>query len=164
RSLSYSPLFQVMMVMQNAPMETINLSGLNLSYFTPGHNTSKFDLNLTLYETENVILAWLEYNGDLFYKETVLKILENYQALMKGAIADPEESINNLPIMTDEETRQILYDWNATSVTFGDDYFVHEIFERQAEAIPDRIAVVFEDEAITYRTLNLAANRLAHFL
>ena len=113
RSLSYSPLFQVMFVLQNAPEEVPDLSGLNITPLESDHATAKFDLTLSVEEQGGAFVCNWEYNTDLFRPETIVLISERFQVLLEGIIAEPEQSIAQLPLLTVAE-QQLLQAWNRT--------------------------------------------------
>ncbi len=163
RNLSHAPLFQVLLVLQNAPAGPMELPGLTLAPVETEGTTAKFDLTLNARETERgLLLLWL-YNSDLFDAATVHRLSGHLETLLAAAVAAPERRLSELPLLTPGEERQIL-EWNDTAVSYGTDACLHELIEAQVERGPDRVAVVFEGESLTYHELNAAANRLAHRL
>ncbi|MEO1184441.1 MAG: amino acid adenylation domain-containing protein, partial [Cyanobacteria bacterium J06636_27] len=163
RNLSYNPLFQVMFILHNTPTQTIDLSGLSLNYLEPEHETSRFDLSLDMYETASGLTGIFEYNTDLFTKSTIERIIGHFQTLLTAIVANPEQNICELPLLTPEEEQQLLVEWNDTSCDYSQ-LCVHQLFEIQAQKTPDKIAVVFESEQLTYKELNEKANQLARYL
>ncbi|WNN92284.1 non-ribosomal peptide synthetase [Gloeocapsopsis dulcis] len=164
RDLSYTPLFQVMFVLQNAPMSALELPGLTLSPVESESNTSKFDLTLYLSETESGIVGNLEYNTDLFQEGSIQRMVEHLQILLSGIVVNPQQRLSELPLLSEPEKHQLVQEWNDTSIEYPQEQCIHQLFETQVERIPDAIAVVFEDEQLTYRELNARANQLAHYL
>ncbi|MEA2174637.1 MAG: hypothetical protein QOD00_2229, partial [Blastocatellia bacterium] len=164
RSLSHSPLFQVMFVLQNAPQEKLELSGLTLDLLDIESGTAKFDLMLSLEESEDGLEGVCEYSADLFDEATVRRMLEHFRTLLAGIVANPDERISSLPLLTSNEEQQLLYQWNETAKQFPQNLCVHELFARQSERTPDSIALIFEDERLNYAELNERANKLAHHL
>jgi amino acid adenylation domain-containing protein len=164
RSLSHSPLFQVMFVLQNAPQEKLELSGLTLDLLDIESGTAKFDLMLSLEESEDGLDGVCEYSADLFDEATVRRMLEHFRTLLAGIVENPGERISSLPLLTSDEEQQLLYQWNETAKQFPQNLCVHELFARQSERTPDSIAVIFEDERLNYAELNERANKLAHHL
>ena len=164
RSLSHSPLFQVMFVLQNALSTGVEFEGLSVSSVRVGTETAKFDLTLSMHETVEGLSGSLQYNTDLFDDATITRMLEHFQILLKGIVVDPHQRISDLPILTEAEKRQLLVEWNDTKRDYPKDKCIHELFEEQVERSPDAIAVVFEDQQLTYRELNTRANQLAHYL
>src|SRR5689334_14898703 len=127
----------------------------------PG-GSSKFDLTLTLEESEQgQLTAALEYSTDLFTAEAIERMAEHFAILLEGIVADPEQSVSHLPLLTATMERRLLFDWNATAAEYPQHKCVHHLIEEQAERTPDAIAVVFDDERVTYAELNHRAARVA---
>ncbi|MDZ8064929.1 MAG: amino acid adenylation domain-containing protein [Nostoc sp. DedQUE08] len=164
RDLSHTPLFQVMFVLLNAPMSEIELTGLSVSGLPIGITTAKFDLTLTIENTPNGLFGWWEYNTDLFDSSTIERITGHFLTLLEAIVANPSERISQLPILTASEQQQLLVEWNDTQVDYPQDKCIHQLFEEQVERTPDAIAVVFENQQLTYQELNTRANQLAHYL
>ncbi|MEM6403523.1 MAG: condensation domain-containing protein, partial [Cyanobacteria bacterium P01_D01_bin.116] len=163
RNLSYNPLFQVMFILHNTPTQTIDLSGLSLTYLEPEHETSRFDLSLDMYETASGLTGIFEYNTDLFTKSTIERIIGHFQTLLTAIVANPEKSICELPLLTSKEEQQLLVEWNDTNCDYSK-LCIHQLFEIQAQKTPDKIATIFESEQFTYKELNEKANQLARYL
>ncbi len=161
RDLSRPPLFQVMFVLQNEPMQPLELAGLKLTLLPTHSGTAKFDFMLSLEEMAGGLGGFIEYNTDLFQRETIARLLGHYQRLLEGIAADVEQRVSQLPLLTEVEQKKILTEWNDTRAEFAQDQCVHQLFEEQAEGRPDAVAVVFEDKPLTYRALNDGANHLA---
>jgi len=164
RSLSYNPLFQVMFVFQNAPMGQLDLPGLTLSAQSVQTQATQFDLTLELEETASGLKGCLDYNTDLFDDATIVRMAGHFQILLEGIVADPQQRIRELPLLTAAEQQQLLFEWNGTSRDYPLDLCVHQFFEAQVEKTPDAVAVVFVEQQITYIELNCRANQLAHRL
>ena len=126
--------------------------------------TAKFDLTLSLGEQNGQLQGTLEYSTDLFQPATIERLIGHFQVLLEGIVADTGQRISALPLLTESERHQLLVDWNDTAAEFPHDKCVHELFEAQAERTPDAVAIVFEDQRLTYRELNEQGNRLAHYL
>jgi len=164
RSLSHQPLFQVMFALQNVPDEPFELTGLKLSPVAIDEETARFDLSLNLAERENEIVGTLQYKTDLFDAATVERMTGNFLTLLESIVANPEQSIALLPLLAEEERRRIVQEWNETARSYPREVCLHQLFESQVRRTPDSIAVVFEEERLTYAELNQRANRLAHRL
>jgi amino acid adenylation domain-containing protein len=163
RSLSHTPLFQVMFSLQLAGGERLRLAGLELEGMRAEADAAKFDLTLWMTEGEHGLNATLEYNTDLFDAATVERMGGHLQVLLAAAVADSERRIAELPLLTQEEHLRFI-EWNDTARDYPADLTVHELFEQQAARQPEAIAVICEDEQLTYRELNEQADRLAHHL
>jgi non-ribosomal peptide synthetase component F len=164
RSLSYTPLFQVLFVLQNAPQERLELPGLTLALLEIDSGTAKFDLTFSLEESEDGLAGVCEYSTDLFDETTIRRLLQHFEILLEGVVNNPGEHLLQLPLLSPAERRQLLDEWNATTAEFPSDLCVHELFAQQAERTPDSVAVIFEDTRWNYRELNERANKLAHHL
>ncbi|HKR15452.1 MAG TPA: amino acid adenylation domain-containing protein, partial [Pyrinomonadaceae bacterium] len=163
RSLSHTPLFQTAFVFQNAPIGRLELSGLRLTPLGGDNGTAKFDLTLVMEETDRGLIGSIEYNTDLFDTETIQRMLGHYEYLLEGIVADPDRTVCELPLLTLPEQRQLL-EWNPTDTVYPVGHSLHTIFETQAALTPNAVALVFENERLTYGELNSRANQLAHHL
>jgi amino acid adenylation domain-containing protein/non-ribosomal peptide synthase protein (TIGR01720 family) len=164
RDLSYNPLFQVSFVLQNAPLPIQHLPGMTLIVLEVDNQTSKFDLAVNLEEKPDGISANFEYSTDLFDAATICRMAGHFQRLLEEIAANPDRCIEELPLLTENERYQLLREWNDAPVDYPRDRCIHQLFEQQAERTPDAVAVVFEDQKLTYRELNERANQLAHYL
>ena len=164
RDMSYSPLFQVMMVLQNTPDEAINLGDVKIAPFEIESKTSKFDLTLNIEESENILKGNLEYNTDLFKHDTISRLIKYYLKVLETITQNNEIKISDIELIDDEEKYKLLLEWNDTKADYPKDKCIHQLFEEQVSKTPDNIAVVFEDKQLTYRELNEKSNQLAHTL
>jgi amino acid adenylation domain-containing protein len=165
RSLSYHPLFQVMFVLQNSPAQRLNLFELTAQPIISEQSTAKFDLTLSMQDNEQGLNGAWEYSYDLFETETIQRLSGHFKNLLVGIIAQPENPISQLPLMSPAERNQLLVSChNNTSTDYSKNKCIHQLFEEQAERTPDHIAVVFEAEQLTYAELNAQANQLARHL
>ena len=164
RDLSYTPLFQVMFILQNAPMSAIELSDLTLQSVATSSKTAKFDLTLSIQENESGIGGELEYNSDLFDATTIARMAGHFQILLEGIVANPQERVAQLPLLTSSEKYRLLLEWNNTQTEYPQDKCIHQLFEEQVEKSPNAVALVFKNKQLTYRELNQRANQLAHYL
>jgi amino acid adenylation domain-containing protein len=162
RTPGVMPLVQVMFAFQNAPRNPLRLPGLAVEPVEIHNGAARFDLTLAVVE-EDGLRATLEYRTDLFEPDAMDRLLGHYRTLLEGAVADPERGIGDLPLLTDPE-RELLVRWSAAPGKFERGSCVHESFERQMSQTPDAVAVVCEDQRLTYRELNARANQLAHHL
>ncbi|MCG8317534.1 MAG: amino acid adenylation domain-containing protein [Pseudomonadales bacterium] len=165
RDMSYSPVFQVMFVLQNSTIdEAFNLAGVNVESLHTSPGTSKFDMTLQFSEESGVLYGDLEYATDLFEESTIIKFVEHYLQLVESILADPATPIGNLNILTDEEKSLVLSEFNNTDQVFPMDSTMHGLFEAQVATTPDAIALVYDNERLTYAELNNRANRMARHL
>jgi len=164
RDLSRNPLFQVMFVLQNGRPGTLELPGLTLSPLEVDSGTTHFDLTLHIADIGDELIASLAYNTDLFETETIDRMLRHFQMLLETVCVSPGRRLSELSLLTEAERQQVLVDWNDNRVDQHNDLCIHQLFETQVERTPDAIAVVFQDEQLTYEQLNHRANQLAHHL
>jgi amino acid adenylation domain-containing protein len=168
RTLSHSPFFQVMFHLQNAVTESLSLPGLSMSQLEVETQTAKFDLSLSMAESNEGLVGTFNYNIDLFDAASVKRIMGHFEHLLEAAVANPDEQVSRLQLLSVAERDEVLLQWHDTDRNFGEnsggDRPVHLAFAAQARRTPAAIAVRFEQSAITYEELNRRANRLAHRL
>jgi amino acid adenylation domain-containing protein len=164
RDLSRNPLFQVMFVLQNAPLRAVELPGLSLNPVIADAGTTHFDLTLHIVDSEQGLVGTVAYNTDLFDADTITRMLGHFQTLLEAIIKDPDQRLSNLSLLTDAERQQVFVGRNEILRDYVPGPGITELFEAQVERTPDSIALVFEDQQLTYRELNARANRLAHSL
>ncbi|HEY0738045.1 MAG TPA: amino acid adenylation domain-containing protein [Herpetosiphonaceae bacterium] len=164
RNASYTPLIQVLFVLQNTPLAELDLPGLVLTPIEDDGSSVKFDLTLEMTETADGLTAAFKYNTDLFDPPTIARMAGHFRTLLTSAIAEPEQRVGALPLLSAAERRQLLDTWNLTSVRFPEPAGVHCLIETQALCRPQSVAVVCEDRRLTYAELNRCANQLAHHL
>ncbi|MDF5730143.1 MAG: condensation domain-containing protein, partial [Rhizonema sp. PD38] len=164
RSLSHTPLFQVMFVLQNAPKSLVEVPELTMSQLVIESTTAKFDLTLSMENTEAGLVGVWEYNTDLFDADTIERMTGHFQTLLTGIVANPIEPISALTLLSEVELQKLLVEWNSTTVEYPTNQCIHSLFESQAELTPQAVAVVYENQQLTYEQLNCRANQLAHYL
>ena len=164
RDMSYTPLFQVMFALQNAPTQALRLPDLTLDQIPVHSETSEFDLTLIMNDGKTQFGGALEYNTDLFDADTIELMMAHFQRLLEGMVASPDLPVSALPLMAPAEREQVLYAWNDTQTAPPPSSCLHQLFEMQVERTPDAIAVEFGDEHLSYSDLNRRANQLAHYL
>ncbi len=164
RHLSASPLFQALFALDHLPPEQITLPGLTLHPVERPIRTAKFDLSLMMTETPTALLGTIEYQTDLFKEETIARFARHWRHILEEMLAYPDQRIAELSLLTQEERQQIVIDWNATQTAYPQQACIHELFEACVAATPDAIALVFEEQQLTYQELNRRANQLAHAL
>ena len=165
RDLSRNPLVQVMFTVQNAPKSSGDLPGLTIQNMPlPLDETAKFDLQLHCSEVPEGLEGIWSYSNDLFDATTITRISRHFQTLLEAIVANQEARISSLPLLTQAEQHQLLVEWNNTQTQYQLDKCIHQLFEEQVRKTPHSVAVVFEDEELTYQELNQRANQLAHYL
>jgi amino acid adenylation domain-containing protein len=169
RMLNANPVFQIMFDLHtpspsstesnfSAPDEEIRVAAAH------GNGTSKFDLSLSMMNDGVRFSGSLEYSSDLFDQATIVRLIGHFESLLKGATANPDLEIRRLPILTEEERRRQLNEFNDTVEAFPAHLCLHQAFELQAHRTPDAPAAVHRLTVLTYAELNRRANRLARLL
>jgi amino acid adenylation domain-containing protein len=164
RSLSHTPLFQVMLVLQNAPAEEISLPGLSARLLDRQAATSKFDLTMTVMEKAEGLSCGVEYSTDLFDAATIVRLGGHFSRLAEAAAAEADIRVVNMGMLSEGERNQLLYEFNRTDRDYQRRGSIHEIFQHQAERFADRVAISEGGRQLSYGELNRSANRLASYL
>ncbi|NRN71453.1 Non-ribosomal peptide synthetase, partial [Kibdelosporangium sp. 4NS15] len=163
RSLSYHPLFQVMIAGQNNARATVRLPGLTVSEIPVTTGTSKFDLSISLTERDQGIDGVMEFNTDVFDRGTVDSILARLEGLLRAALADPDRPIGGIDLLVGDERSRVLHEWAGVDEGLGTSTFL-DLFAVQVRERAGCVAVVFEDIEVTYAQLDAWANQMAHAL
>ncbi|HEY0172749.1 MAG TPA: condensation domain-containing protein, partial [Pyrinomonadaceae bacterium] len=166
RDLSRPPLFQVAFALQNSPSDSPHLPGLSLERFRADTHTAKFELLLNLFrkgEGEGVA-GGFEYNADLFDAETIERLVKHFQTLLRNLADEPEREVADVSMLTAEEERYFVYEWNETAAAYPLDRCVHQLIAEQAARTPEAVAVSHSSGSLTYRELDERASRLAAYL
>jgi len=167
RSLSHSPIFQVMFTLNAGNAVPPALAEMGIGWRAPEVGTSRFDLTVGLYEGGDATGAyggWAEYATALFDGATIERLMSHLDALLRAAAADPDASISALPILSEEERTRVVATFNATDHAADGDTTLHGMVAAQAARTPDALAVEFAGERLTYADLEVRANRLANRL
>ena len=164
RSLSHAPVFQVMLNLSSARETTLDAASLHVEPFAFETGIAPLDLTLNSLEDGERLHCRLEYNSDVFDVATISRMLSHWSTLLCGIVENPGERISRLPLLTAPERQQLLTEWNDVRVDYRTQQCVHQLFETQAEKAPDPVALVFENQPLSYRELNERANQLAHYL
>lgn len=164
RNLSYGPICQVVLTLQNMPLSALQLPDMTVSSEPVFTGTAKFDLAVWVDDEAEGLKVSAEYNTDLFDEATVLNLLGRLRVLLEGAVADPETKISRLPLLSAEEKHQQLIEWNQTQVDYPSDRCLPDLLEEQAIRTPQNDAVVFENRSLTYAELHARAEIVARHL
>jgi len=164
RTLTHTPLFQVMADMQRDSLQRLELPDLTLTPLLVDVGVATFDLAFSFTERDDGLSCAIEYNTDLFDEATIARMARHFQTLLDGAIADPDQPLDRLPLLSAWERRQVLVEWNQTATPFPADRCVHDLFAAQAQRTPDALALICDDAQMTYADLDRRANQLAHVL
>ncbi len=176
RDISRSPIFQVLFTLQQSPLPElallpglavnqpdleIRLGGLPLRAFPLEQPTAQFDLGLTAADIGSRLALTLQYNRDLFAPATIRQMLRHLQHLLSEIVSAPQTPVDRLPLLPESERRQLLHEWNQTFQALPAEISLPALFERQASKTPEAVALVFEDQSLTYQELDRRATLLA---
>ncbi len=164
RSLAHTPLFQVMLILQNNEQGELRLGGAGAEALEGGATAAKFDLTLNLWEAGGEIRGGLDYRSELWEAATVRRMAGHYLAVLAGVAASPERRLSELELLGEAERRRVLEEWSHAGAGSPAGPCVHQLFEAQAERTPRAVALVSGEESLSYAELDRQANRLAHRL
>ena len=159
-----NPLFQVMFSLQNAPLKLAQLHDLQLELVDIPSRSAKFDLDIDIWERNDVLVANVEYATELFDAATIQRMMEHYSLLLEQIVAAPSARLSELQILSADEQRRLLVEWNAERVAFDVNSYNHERIAAQAADWPERVAIVCGAEQLSYAQLERRSNQLAHYL
>src|SRR5215204_1270583 len=164
RNPGRTPLFQVMMVLHNTPdIPKLRLGEVELSHEPFDQKISKFDITFFVTVTDEGLQCNVEYNTDLYKEETIVRMTDHFRQLLSSIVQSPESKVGSLSILTKKESADIL-SLTKSKIDYPKAKTIVSLFEEQVIKTPDDIAVVFEQQALTYRNLNERANQIAHYL
>jgi amino acid adenylation domain-containing protein len=164
RHLDRNPLTQIVFALQNAPSSPWDLPGVNIEEIPSGFDSVRVDLEVYLWDAPEGLGGFCSYNRDLFDAETIVRMMNHFKTLLAAIVENPRQSVASLPLLTPEEEYQLLEVWNETKADYSYNKCIHQLIEEQAARTPDGVAVVFENQQLTYAELNSRANQLAHYL
>ncbi|HEY1528469.1 MAG TPA: non-ribosomal peptide synthase/polyketide synthase [Candidatus Angelobacter sp.] len=163
RSLSYTPLFQTVLTFQDM-VRPWKLDQMEVSPIPALSGAAKFDLLLQLQAEEVRIRGLLEYSLDLFDSSTVCRMMDHLKVLLEAAVADVQQPISRLSLLTVDQEQQVLGKWSHIKRAYAPEKCLHELFEEQVERTPDAPALAYEGRCLKYAELNVQVNQLAHHL
>ncbi|AKA86164.1 non-ribosomal peptide synthetase [Pseudomonas synxantha] len=167
RSLSHTPLFQVMYNHQPVVADIASFSsasGLELALVEWQGRTTQFDLTLDTYEKSGTLHAALTYANDLFDAPTIERMARHWISLLQAMVLDGAQRIGELPMLDAQEQHRLVHTWNQTAEPYPTERAIHHLIEDQVQRTPDAPALVFGTTTLTYAQLDSRANRLAHAL
>ena len=156
RSLSHSPVFQVMFAWQNNELGELKLPGLQLQELDAPQDVAKFDLTLDLREQDGRIGGALEYASALFERATVERYADYLRCVLEEMVGDAQRPLSDLEMLPASERAQLVEQWNATAAPYPEDKCIHELFEAQVKARAQAVAVVHEAEEAELRRAECA--------
>ncbi|MDF1882138.1 amino acid adenylation domain-containing protein [Sulfurimonas sp. MAG313] len=164
RVSSHTPLIQVLFILQNNEKSHFNLEHLKIDLKEVDNATSKFDLALSMHEDEEKLFASIQYATDLFSESYIHEMIYSFQTLLAAIVDNPKEKVSHYPLLDLAAKEEQIVHFNQSSFAYESKSLIHELFELQVEKTPDAMALVYEDEGLSYKDLNEKANRLAFHL
>jgi len=166
RDPSRNLLFQALFVLhQGSLADTLDLPGVELERVAVDPGTARVDIGLEMTQNDDGLSGFLEYNTDIFNRDTIVRMIGHFETLLAGAIADADQKLSALPLLTDAERDALVNEWSRGPEPDSlEPACVHELIERQAASTPDAQALVYRGGSMTYRELNGRANQLARRL
>ena len=164
RDLSRTALFQVMFALQDAPTPEMRLQEWPLTGVETDRQLPQCDLTMTMGETAEGLVGSVGYNTNLFEAGTIERMVRHWGRLLEGIGQEAGQRLWELPLLRDEERKQVVEEWNRTEGWYPRDRTIVELFEEQVERTPHRVAVVYEGQSLSYEELNRRANQLARRL
>jgi amino acid adenylation domain-containing protein len=164
RDLGRSPLFQVKLVLQNAPRAEVGPLGVAMSRFGLDHASAKFDLTLVLHDGQERLSGAVEYATDLYDAVSIERLIGHLGRVLEAMAQGAPRRIGEIDLLTPGERRQIEAEWNDTALERDPIRGVHELFRQQAEHRADAVAMVSEAEHLSYAKLDQLSGRLANYL
>lgn len=164
RSLSYSPIFQVMFSMQNMPDRILDLSGTVIEEIVIDNPTSKLDLSLSISQKKSGLICAFEYNTDLFEVDTIRCMSEQYKSIVERFVDNQDCVISQFNLLEKSEDKEMPWRVNGIGETYDNNRCLHQLIEEQVEKHPDKVAVVCGDNQLTYKQLEGKSNQVAHSL
>ncbi|UAA39460.1 amino acid adenylation domain-containing protein [Paraneptunicella aestuarii] len=161
RNMAFSPLFQVMFVLQNTPEEATDQP---IRLYPLERHSSKFDLTLSFTETSQGLVGTIEYRTSLYQANTIARIARHYELLCRAIISSPDTSISRFVFMEEAEQKRLIRSNNETRRDYPNDKCIHELFIQQVAKNPDKAAIVFENQSLSYQQLYDKSRMLALYL
>ena len=164
RSTQHAPLFQILFTINNNESNELKIPGLVFSPIESDEYVAKFDMDISASVTEDGIEFTWVYDTSLFKSATVERLNQHFERMLTEVSKAPELPLQQLPMLSDTEIHHLVHQLNDTQVDYPADKLIHEVFEECVENLPNNVALIFEEQKVTYAELNSAANRLAYFL
>ncbi|HKV34449.1 MAG TPA: amino acid adenylation domain-containing protein [Pyrinomonadaceae bacterium] len=163
RDLSRNPLFQIVFDLQSTPSTSLEMTGFTLQPYEFTADSTRFDLELHLTATSEGLIGAIVYSTNLFAEPAIRQLAERYRMLLAAVVANPEQQVSRIELLTSSEREQLLFEWNDTTRSFPNKS-IADLFEAWPTRTPENTALTFGDERVSYEELNRRANQLAHYL
>lgn len=164
RDTSYSPLIQTMFVLQDTSEADLKIDGLDIESYNFSRGTIRFDLEIYLWEENNKIKGYFEYNTSLFKLDTIERMIDNFKYILDYVPDNMKKPIKELTLLSPKEYKKVVYDYNDTNCTYSENNTLYEAFEENAIKQPNNIAISTEKKEVSYFELNSISNKLSNLL
>jgi amino acid adenylation domain-containing protein len=161
RSPDHSPLFQTMLILQNFPIEEVEMPSLSLQRLELEVTTARFDLTVEVFPRHGALEVYFDYNSDLYDAATIARLQAHFRSILDAVVMNQSQRLSEIPLLSPAEREKLLFAWNQTASPIPADLCFHHRFEEIARNTPHRIALLANDDAITYGELNQRADRIA---
>jgi tyrocidine synthetase-3 len=161
RDTARNPLFDTMFILQNVDIPEIVIPGLTLKPHDYDFGISRFDLTLQCFELEEKLLCSFQYSTKLFKEATIERFINYFRSIISIIVENPQIKISDMEIISEEEKTRLLFDFNDTRANYPKDKTLQQLFEEQVDKTPGNIAIVFEEQHLSYKMLNQRSNQLA---
>lgn len=164
RDLSRNPIFDTMFSLQNIDEQELEVDSISFSPYEFDKKISKLDISLNAVEAREEIKLSFEYSTKLFSKDTISRMTLHYIKILEQLIEDKNQKLSDINILTEQEQRQLAYEFNNTKLDYLKNSVINELFESQVRETPHNIALIYRGESLTYKELNERANQLARLI
>lgn len=164
RDLRRNPLFQVMFQYKDARAPLFQSTDLDVTWLETSTQTAKFDLTMAVLAEDDSLNCVIEYRTELFREDTIDRFLSHYVTLLENIVAEPDENIATLPLLTETQQNEIIAAGRGELSEFPREQTIQQLFEQQVVRTPDDVALIFGNERLSFRELNVRANQLAYYL
>lgn len=164
RDMSHSPLFQAMFVMNNAPIEKLQLPGVEIELIELENKTTKFDLILNVTDGDLPLKCKLEYNTDLFNDQTMDRLIGHYLKILQEIVTNPQIEVGQINLLTEDEQTLLLGKWSQPELWYQEQKTIVQLFEEQASLNGNLPALRIKNTTVSYAKLNMQSNALARYL
>ncbi len=164
RTVAQTPLFQVVLTVENTPPRKLTVPGLSFRFLQPEAGVLQYEMLLALEQEGQSVGLAMEYQVELFDRSTIVRMMDHIKLVLEAMVSSPEQTVRELPLLSEVERSAILNEWNQTESQYPREKSLAELVEEQVSRTPRAIAVRFEGEQLSYEEMNCRANQLAHYL
>jgi amino acid adenylation domain-containing protein len=164
RDPSYNPVFQVMFILQNTPEQQIETDGFLIKPFKNNDLSTKYDITVEIRDNEEVISGLFQYNSDLFDKETIKRMINSFELVLKSVVVNPVQKIHEIELLDNTENHKLQQAMFGKQMKYPQNQSIIDLFNQQVTKSADEIAVIFEDKQLKYEELDMLSSQFAAFL